>query len=46
MTEHQKLVLRIRANCNPITGLKPAEYERHVDGIVRMIERSRQRGHR
>lgn len=43
MNEHDKLVRRIRANCNPITGLSQRALERHIHGIVRMVERAQQR---
>jgi len=38
VTEHEQLVARIRANCNPITGLSKSELEKHIDGIVRVVE--------
>ena len=33
---------RIRAACNPISGLTPAQYERHVYQIVKVVRKAKQ----
>jgi hypothetical protein len=32
---------RVRANCSEIHGLTTIQFEQHIAGIVRMIERAR-----
>jgi hypothetical protein len=41
--EKRELEQRIRANSNPISGLSKTQYEQHVQGIVRVVERAKER---
>jgi hypothetical protein len=41
-----ELRARIRASCCPFHGLSPAQFERHIEGVARVVEESRERRRR